>query len=123
MPKADNPDPNNWSNDWKKFNPRFPVNRMREFIKDKQHMDISNGFDEFFKHGKEQVSKDEWERFLKKMQSKMRRASENPNMVIMFEEDYENLLEMRGLFKSSNRPEYVTTINKILGNLKPQELQ
>ena len=38
-----------------------------------------------------------------------------------FEDDYENLIEMRGLFKNTNRPEYVETINKIIGTVKPSE--
>jgi hypothetical protein len=103
----------NDSNDSNKFH----VNRLKKYFKE-NNMNFSESFDDFFKSGKENISKEEWERLVKNLQFKKVAV---PNMVVMVEEDYENLIEMRGLFKNTHRPEYVNTINKILGTLNPSE--
>jgi len=121
MPKSNNPDPHSWFNEWRKPNDHTPKHRLTEYFKEIENMDISNNFDDFFKHAKDNVTKADWEKFVKQMQNKSRRSDDAPSMVVMFEDDYENLIEMRGLFKNTNRLEYVETINKILGNLRPPE--
>jgi hypothetical protein len=120
MPKPDNSDPHSWFNSWNK-QPRYPKHRLTEYLKENKKMDMINNFDEFFKKSKENMSKEDWERFVQRAQKLQNRHANSSNMVIMFEEDYENLIEMRGLFKNTNRPEYVDTLNKILGNIRASE--
>jgi len=113
MPKNENFD--SWFNKNNKNTNNKHINRLKNYFKDTE-MQFSENFDEFFKQGKEQFSKEEWEKLVKGLNFK---KSSTPNMVIMHEHDYENLIEMRGLFKNTQRPEYVNTINKILGTLVP----
>jgi|LakMenE18May11ns_1017448.scaffolds.fasta_scaffold9688720_2 hypothetical protein len=120
MDKPNNYDPSSWFNDWSKYNKRVPKHRLSEYLKDDE-MQFSENFDEFFKKAKENMSNEDWDRFMKNMQKKAAKGPAPSGMVIMFEDDYENLIEMRGLFKNTNRPEYVETINKIIGTVKPSE--
>lgn len=121
MPKSNNPDSHWGYNEWHESNNHTPKHRLTNYFKEIKNMDISNNFDDFFKHAKDSISKADWEKFVKQMQNKSRRSNDGPNMIVMFEEDYENLIEMRGFFKNTNRLEYVETINKILGNIHPSE--
>lgn len=116
MPKNNNYDA--WYNEWKNFKKNSPENRISKYIKDESKMNFSENFDEFFKSGKENISKEDWKKLVENLNFK---KIPTPNMVVMLEEDYENLIEMRGLFKNTHRLEYVSTINKILGTIKPSE--
>lgn len=114
MPKG-----NNNSNDgWQQQNSGKHFNRISKYL-GKNEMNFSENFDEFFKQEKGKLSKEEWEKLVKNFSFKS--PSMKPPLVIMFEEDYENLIEMRGLFKNTSRPEYVDTINKILSTVHPSE--
>lgn len=118
MPKGNNHDSSN--NNGQNSDSKFHQNRIRKFLEE-QDMQFSESFDEFFKSGKQKISKEEWDKLVGGLQFK--KAAAQPNLVIMVEEDYENLIEMRGLFKNTNRPEYVATINKILSTVNPPEKQ
>ena len=118
MDEPNVPDPRSWFNEWNKVNKKMPKHRLTEYLKD-ERMQYSENFDEFFKNGKENMSKEDWEKLVKGFSFK--HMAKPKNMVIMFEGDYENLIEMRGLFKNTNRPEYVETINKILKTVNPQD--
>jgi hypothetical protein len=121
MDKSDNYDPSSWFNEWKKLNKSGPKHRLSEYLKD-DDMEFSNNFDDFLKKAKDSMSGEEWDKFMKNAQKKYAKSGPGSSgMIIMFEEDYENLIEMRGLFKNTNRPEYVDTLNKILGTIRPSE--
>jgi hypothetical protein len=121
MDKSDNYDPSSWFNEWKKLNKSAPKHRLSEYLKDTD-MEFSNNFDDFLKKAKDSMSGEEWDKFMKNAQKKYSKSGPGSSgMIIMFEEDYENLIEMRGLFKNTNRPEYVDTLNKILGTIRPSE--
>jgi hypothetical protein len=99
------------------------INRLKDYFKD-DIMNTSDSFDEFFQSQRSQFSKEDWNKFVKKFEEKMKSGSVpgNPGMIVMFENDYENLLEMRGYFKMNEKEEYVETINKILNTLQPKDI-
>ncbi len=117
---------NNRDNNPKKpRNNKFPHNRLAKYFKE-QEMQYSENFDDFLHNNKKQHSKAEWDKIMKSFQNKMQQKADeimsNGNMIVMFEDDYQNLVEMRGYFKMSNRPEYVETINKILNTLNQKDI-
>ncbi len=111
--------------DDKKNKPKgIPKHRLTQIFKD-LNMDYSENYDEFFKHKKQNISKNEWERLMRDFQDKMSKhdAMKSGKLVVLFENDYENLLEMRGFFRVSNMPNYVETIDKIIQTLVPKDVQ
>jgi hypothetical protein len=108
----------------KSFNPHR--NRLTSFFKEYQKMQHSENFDEFFHGNKNPYSKAEWEKLINdfhhKMKQKANEVASSSNMIIMFEDDYQNLLEMRGFFRMNNHMQYVETINKILNTLQQKEI-
>jgi hypothetical protein len=113
---------NGWDSPKKKNHKH--INRLHDYFKD-DNMSISENFDDFFQSQKSNFSKDDWQRFMKNFDERMKKgaAGVKPNMVVMFEDDYENLIEMRGYFKMNSKTEYVDTINKILNTLQPRDIQ
>ena len=115
---------NNEENSWddKNKKPKH-INRLKDYFKD-DVMNMSDNFDEFFQSQRSQFSKEEWNKFVKNFEERMKKGSVpgKPGMIIMFESDYENLLEMRGFFKMNNKEEYVETINKILNTLHQKDI-
>lgn len=117
-----NKEENNWNEKSRKKNTNH-INRLREYFKDDK-MNISENFDDFFHSEKSKFSKEDWKKLVDNFENKMKNSQLHgkPNMIVMFEGDYENLLEMRGFFKMNNKTEYVDTINKILNTMQPREI-
>lgn len=119
---------NSDNNSRKPRNNKFPHNRLAKYFKEEK-MQYSENFDDFLHNNNgnnKKQQKAEWERLMKSFQNKMQQKADeimaNGSMIVMFEDDYQNLIEMRGFFKMSNRPDYVDTINKILNTLNQKEI-
>ena len=105
-----------------KFNKsNMPKNRLSKYFEE-SNMNNYENFDDYFHQNskKPQLSKEEFMKLMKEFRQKAGNA--NAGMIVMFEEDYENLLEMRGFFKMSNMNNYVETINKIINTLVPKDM-
>lgn len=112
--------PNNDMSPWDEFdnNKKYKhINRIKQYLKDTD-MDTNDQFDEFMKRHKTNISKQEWHKMVDDFQDKLQNAGTGSGgLVVIFEKDYEHLLEMRGFFKMNNYPEYVGTIDKILASM------
>jgi hypothetical protein len=99
------------------------INRIKQYLKDVD-MNTNDQFDEFMKRHKSNISKQDWHKMVEDFQDKLQDSGAVPGgMVVIFEKDYEHLLEMRGFFKMNNYPEYVTTIDKILASMRERNTQ
>jgi hypothetical protein len=110
-----------------KFNKsKAPRHRLSKYFEENP-MSYAENFDEYFHQNnkKPNLSKEEFMRLMKEFRQRMEKNGQaaSSGMVVLFEEDYENLLEMRGYFKMSNMNPYVETINKIISTLIPKDMQ
>lgn len=98
-----------------------PKHRLSNYFEE-MNMNNYESFDEYFhqNNNKKNLSKEEFMKLMKEFRQKV--GNSNAGMIVMFEEDYENLLEMRGFFKMSNMTNYVETINKIINTLVPKDM-